>query len=129
MSTTFYTPATNRLRSQGSGLVATVKTWWKSYLVRRIEQAAIIQLHTMSDRELQDIGLARSQIEQAVRGELDPFNPPLLTGAQQLASPRPPLRDRRLLPVRRASFRLEVCAKKIDQGTQRSQVLASAWVI
>jgi uncharacterized protein YjiS (DUF1127 family) len=73
MSTTFYTPATNRVRSQGSGLVATVKTWWKGYLVRRIEQAAIIQLHAMSDRELQDIGLARSQIEQAVRGELDPF--------------------------------------------------------
>ena len=71
MSTTFYTPATNRVRSQG--LVATVKTWWKGYLVRRIEQAAIIQLHAMSDRELQDIGLARSQIEQAARGEFDPF--------------------------------------------------------
>lgn len=73
MSTTFYTPATNQVRSRGRGLVATVKTWWKGYLVRRIEQAAIIQLHAMSDRELQDIGLARSQIEQAARGELDPF--------------------------------------------------------
>jgi hypothetical protein len=39
--------------------------------VRRIEQAAFIQLHAMSDRELQDIGLARFQIEEAVRGELD----------------------------------------------------------
>jgi uncharacterized protein YjiS (DUF1127 family) len=42
-----------------------------SYLTRRIERAAMIQLHRMSDRELQDIGLTRSQIERAVRGELD----------------------------------------------------------
>ena len=71
MSTTFYTPATIRVRSRGSGLIATVKTWWMSYLTRRIERAAIIQLHGMSERELQDIGLTRSQIERAVRGELD----------------------------------------------------------
>jgi uncharacterized protein YjiS (DUF1127 family) len=42
-----------------------------SYLARRIERAAIIQLHGMSDRELQDIGLTRSRIERAVRGERD----------------------------------------------------------
>ena len=71
MSTTFYTPATSRVRSRGSGLIATVKAWWMSYLTRRIERAAIIQLHGMSERELQDIGLIRSQIEGAVRGELD----------------------------------------------------------
>jgi len=71
MSTTFYTPATIRVRWRGSGLIATVQTWWMSYLTRRIERAAIIQLHGMSERELQDIGLIRSQIEGAVRGELD----------------------------------------------------------
>jgi len=71
MSTTFCTPATIQVRSRGSGLIATVKTWWMSYLTRRIERAAIIQLHGMSERELQDIGLTRSQIERAVRGELD----------------------------------------------------------
>jgi uncharacterized protein YjiS (DUF1127 family) len=70
MSTTFYTPATVRLRSRGSGLIATVKTWWMSYLTRRIERVAIIQLHGMCDRELHDIGLTRGQIERAVRGEL-----------------------------------------------------------
>jgi uncharacterized protein YjiS (DUF1127 family) len=71
MGTTFYSPATIRVRSRGSGLIATVKTWWMSYLTRRIERAAIIQLHGMSDRELQDIGLTRSQIERTVRGERD----------------------------------------------------------
>jgi uncharacterized protein YjiS (DUF1127 family) len=71
MSTTFYTPAAVRVRSWGSGLIATVKTWWMSYLTRQIERAAIIQLHGMSDRELQDIGLTRRQIEQAVRDTLD----------------------------------------------------------
>ena len=70
MSTTFYTPATIRVRSRSSGLIATVKTWWMSYLTRQIERA-IIQLYGMSDRELQDLGLTRSQIEWAVRGELD----------------------------------------------------------
>src|SRR5262252_6208651 len=57
MSTTFCTPATIQVRSRGSGLIATVKTWWMSYLTRRIERAAIIQLHGLSER--------------AVRGELD----------------------------------------------------------
>jgi uncharacterized protein YjiS (DUF1127 family) len=71
MSTTFYTPAIIRVRWRGSGLIASVKTWWMSYLTRRIERAAMIQLHGLSDRELQDIGLTRSQIEPAVRGELD----------------------------------------------------------
>ena len=71
MSTTFYTPATIRVRSRGSGLIATVKTWWTSYLTRRIGRAAIIQLHGMSDRELQDMGLTRCQIERVVREELD----------------------------------------------------------
>ena len=71
MSTTFYTSTTIRVRSRGSVLIATVKKWWMSYLTRRIERAAIIQLHLMSERELRDIGLTRSQIERAVRGELD----------------------------------------------------------
>jgi uncharacterized protein YjiS (DUF1127 family) len=70
MGTTFYKPATITVRSR-FGLIATAKAWWISYLTRRIERAVIIQLHGMSDRELQDIGLTRSQIEWAVRGELD----------------------------------------------------------
>jgi uncharacterized protein YjiS (DUF1127 family) len=35
----------------------------------RIEQAAIAQLWSMSDRELKDIGLSRSEITSAVRAE------------------------------------------------------------
>jgi len=70
MSTTFYTPAAIWVRSRGSGLITTVKARWRSYVTRQIERAAIIQLHRMSDRQLRDIGLTRSQIEWAV-GELD----------------------------------------------------------
>ena len=70
MATTFGPPAA-RVRSLGNGLIATVKSRWMAYLIRRIERVAIIQLHAMSDRELRDIGLTRSQIEGAVRGQLD----------------------------------------------------------
>ena len=71
MITTYDTPATIRVRSRGSALIAIVKTWWMSHLARRIAQAAIIQLHGMSDQELQDIGLSRGQIERVVIEELD----------------------------------------------------------
>jgi len=40
-----------------------------AYLTRRIERVAMLQLEAMSDRQLEDIGLTRSQIEWAVRGE------------------------------------------------------------
>jgi len=71
MSTTFGAPAAagERLRTRANGLVTTVKLWWVAYLTRRMERVAIMQLHTMSERELRDIGLTRFQIEQAVRGE------------------------------------------------------------
>jgi|SRR5262245_62755508 len=71
MSTTFRmaAPEKGRARSRGSALVATVKKWWIAYLTRRIERVAIVQLEAMSGRELEDIGLDRSQIEPAVRGE------------------------------------------------------------
>jgi uncharacterized protein YjiS (DUF1127 family) len=50
-------------------MAAILKRPWEAYLTRRIEQAAITQLLSMSDRELKDIGLSRSQIPGAVRGE------------------------------------------------------------
>jgi uncharacterized protein YjiS (DUF1127 family) len=73
MSTKFGAPTSVRDRPQalGSSLVATMKIWWVACLARRVERAAIIQLRAMSDRQLQDIGLPRSQIERAVRGELN----------------------------------------------------------
>ena len=40
-----------------------------AYLTRRIERVAMLQLEAMSDRQLEDISLTRSQIEWAVRVE------------------------------------------------------------
>jgi uncharacterized protein YjiS (DUF1127 family) len=47
-----------------------------AYIAWRIEQAAIAQLVSMSDRALKDIGLTRGQIPGAVRGEVrdQPFS-------------------------------------------------------
>jgi uncharacterized protein YjiS (DUF1127 family) len=71
MSTTFRPSAADggRARSRSSALLTTVKTWWMAYHPRRIERVAIVQLEAMSDRELEDIGLTRAQIEWAVKGE------------------------------------------------------------
>jgi len=66
--------ATRRIDAAG-GLIApataAVKRWWGTYTAWRLEEAAIVQLQSMSDWELKDIGLARSQIEAAVRGGPD----------------------------------------------------------
>jgi uncharacterized protein YjiS (DUF1127 family) len=47
----------------------TLKRWFRAYMTWRIEQVAIAQLWSMSERELKDIGLTRSEIMGAVRGE------------------------------------------------------------
>jgi uncharacterized protein YjiS (DUF1127 family) len=41
--------------------------WWAAYTRWRIEQLAIERLEAMSDCQLRDIGLVRSQIEFAVK--------------------------------------------------------------
>ena len=72
MSTTFSTPIAAggmAWRSRGRGPAAFLKGLLAAYLARRIERTAMMQLHSMSDRELHDIGLSRSQIGRAVRGE------------------------------------------------------------
>ena len=56
-------------RSWAGGFAATVKRLWADYMTSRIEQAAIAHLWSMSDRELKDIGLTRSEVTNAVRGE------------------------------------------------------------
>ena len=70
---TIFDPAIGLRGSAGSDAV------WISRLIRRcwqalqrweVEQAAIAQLSAMSDRELRDIGLNRSEIGFAVKGEL-----------------------------------------------------------
>ena len=52
-------------------LAATLNRWCVAYLTWRIERAAITQLWSMSDRQLRDIGISRSEINSAVRGEAE----------------------------------------------------------
>jgi uncharacterized protein YjiS (DUF1127 family) len=47
-----------------------VRRYWTAFQRWRLEQAAIVQLSTMSDRELRDIGLNRGEIRFAVKGQL-----------------------------------------------------------
>ena len=57
----------------GGGFLAAVgramRRWWQRRFDRRSQRAAIVQLRGMSDRELRDIGISRSQIEFAVTGD------------------------------------------------------------
>jgi uncharacterized protein YjiS (DUF1127 family) len=71
MSAIYGTPTKegSRTHLRVGGLIATVKAWWIAYLTRRIERAAMMQLRALSDRVLLDIGLTRSQIEEAVKAE------------------------------------------------------------
>jgi uncharacterized protein YjiS (DUF1127 family) len=71
MSATFGAPAAVGERAQAKGLVASVRIWCVAHLTRRMERVAMAQLQAMSDRELRDIGLTRSEIEQAVKGEFN----------------------------------------------------------
>jgi uncharacterized protein YjiS (DUF1127 family) len=69
ISTAPTAPRGMAVQSWISSLVATLERWLVAYMTWRIEQAAIAQLWSMSDRELKDIGLTRSEIIGAVRGE------------------------------------------------------------
>ena len=46
-----------------------LRRWCTAYIKWRLQQSAISQLRSMSDRELKDVGISRVQIEFAVRGE------------------------------------------------------------
>jgi len=62
--------------------IAAVGHWWSIHRRRRIEQLAIAQLNAMSDRDLKDIGLIRSEISNAVK--IGPFGMPHWSGAHEL---------------------------------------------
>jgi uncharacterized protein YjiS (DUF1127 family) len=71
---TISNPAIRRSNAAGHLLSlagVAVKDLWGNYVAWRIEQAAIAQLNSMSARALHDIGVARSQIEVAVKGIVD----------------------------------------------------------
>jgi uncharacterized protein YjiS (DUF1127 family) len=50
-------------------LATTFMRWGTAYLTWRIEQRAAALLWSMSDRDLRDIGLTRSELEGAVKDE------------------------------------------------------------
>jgi uncharacterized protein YjiS (DUF1127 family) len=52
-------------------LGAALRRWWVARMQRRLDRLAIRQLRAMSDRELKDIGVVRSQIEFSVRSARD----------------------------------------------------------
>jgi uncharacterized protein YjiS (DUF1127 family) len=83
MSTIFGTAAAQGLAPAAwtSGVLAAGKRAWVAYMTWRIERAAIDQLSAMSDRQLKDIGLTRSEIEAAARGFTGPsrWSPPATT--------------------------------------------------
>ena len=45
---------------------AALRRWWVAYVKWRLNQLAIRQLNSMSDRQLKDMGLSRGQIDFAV---------------------------------------------------------------
>jgi uncharacterized protein YjiS (DUF1127 family) len=54
-------------RSLDRSVAGVLKQWWIGRLERRLENLAIRELQTMSDRELRDMGIGRSQIASSVR--------------------------------------------------------------
>jgi uncharacterized protein YjiS (DUF1127 family) len=73
MSTICNAPATPRgtTGQWARKLVDTLERWLAVYMTWRLEQAAIAALSAMSDRDLKDMGLHRSEIPAAVRGQND----------------------------------------------------------
>jgi uncharacterized protein YjiS (DUF1127 family) len=47
------------------GLGRVLRRWWLAYMEWRLQRLAAKLLHRMSDRQLRDLGLTRSQIELA----------------------------------------------------------------
>jgi uncharacterized protein YjiS (DUF1127 family) len=54
----------------GHTVAGAMGRWWVAYMTWRIERLAIARLRTISDRQLEDMGIVRSQIELEVKGEI-----------------------------------------------------------
>jgi uncharacterized protein YjiS (DUF1127 family) len=64
MSTIYSAPAIQGTAGPQFSLRATLRQWCVSYMGWRAERAATAHLRAMSDRDLRDIGLLRSQLAQ-----------------------------------------------------------------
>jgi uncharacterized protein YjiS (DUF1127 family) len=58
----------NRTAGAPASLRAALQRAWAVCITWRIEQVAIVTLNSMSDLDLQDLGLPRSEIARAVKG-------------------------------------------------------------
>jgi uncharacterized protein YjiS (DUF1127 family) len=70
-------PQQRSLGTVASRIGRTLQRWWIAYMDWRLQRLALDRLGRLSDRQLSDIGLSRSQIEAAVRAPADrhqPFN-------------------------------------------------------
>ena len=68
--TTIYTTAISA--SAVGGFIRMLGNWANGLAARWVRREAIKTLQAMDDRELRDIGVTRSHIEDVVRGKLDP---------------------------------------------------------
>jgi uncharacterized protein YjiS (DUF1127 family) len=68
MSTIYSAPAARSMVTRRFSVLAILRQWYVTYMGWRAENAAISHLCAMNDRQLNDIGLMRSQVAQAAQG-------------------------------------------------------------
>ena len=64
MSTTYSASVAPSMPGRQFPVFATLRQWCVAYIAWRAERASAAHLHRMSDRDLRDIGLFRSQLAQ-----------------------------------------------------------------
>ena len=70
--TTIYTTAQSAPATAFGGFTRTLGNWADGLATYWVRREAIKALRAMNDRELRDIGITRSHIEEAVWGRLHP---------------------------------------------------------
>jgi len=93
LSTPTTPPATARKYNVGE-LINGFNRWRSAYKTRRLEQAAINELASLSDRELKDIGLFRAEIDHIARNPAPRGGRRGATDASRSEDSRTPLRQR-----------------------------------
>lgn len=69
---TIYTTAQTAPATAVGGIARTLGNWADGLAAFWVRREAIKALRAMDDRELRDIGITRSHIEEAVWGKFDP---------------------------------------------------------